>query len=244
MKENGQKKSQIKQNILLYLEKMNISEYKFYKESGITRGILQQPNGISEDNIARFLDYAPDINITWLLTGKGDMLKTNQTQTSDILSEGCPDECLDTRKATKMPSITQELNIESTTETRPRIPLEAAAGSLSLFTQSVTSADCEHLPVVTRLPKYDFTIMVKGDSMEPNFKSGDEVACRMVREGAYIQWGQPHIIDSYDGIVLKRIHDKGDQILCTSDNPNFGNFYIPKSDINHLALVVGLIRLF
>ena len=236
--------SPIKQRILEFANTLGISKRDFYLKIGVSRGTLESKTGITEDVLAKFIATYPDVSIQWIITGVGEMLKTNRTQTSDILSEGCPNECLDTHKVTKIPSITQGLNIESTTETRPRIPLEAAAGSLSLFTQSVTSADCEHLPVVTRLPKYDFTIMVKGDSMEPNFKSGDEVACRMVREGAYIQWGQPHIIDSYDGIVLKRIHDKGDQILCTSDNPNFGDFYIPKNDINHLALVVGLIRLF
>ena len=63
MQENKQEKSPIKQNILRYLAQKGVSAYEFYKESGVTRGILQQNNGISEDNIARFLAYAPDVNI-------------------------------------------------------------------------------------------------------------------------------------------------------------------------------------
>lgn len=39
---------------------------------------MQQNNGISEDNIARFLAYAPDVNVEWLITGNGDMLRTMQ----------------------------------------------------------------------------------------------------------------------------------------------------------------------
>ena len=57
MQENKQEKSLIKQNILLYLAKKDVTPYEFYKKSGVTRGILQQNNGISEDNIARFLAY-------------------------------------------------------------------------------------------------------------------------------------------------------------------------------------------
>lgn len=76
MQENKQEKSQIKRNISLYLHKKGVSDYEFYKKSGITRGILSQPNGISEDNISRFLAYAPDVNVVWLITGEGDMLKT------------------------------------------------------------------------------------------------------------------------------------------------------------------------
>lgn len=79
MKENKQEKSLIKQNILLYLASNGVSPYEFYKVSGVTRGILQQNNGISEDNIARFLAYANDVNTEWLLTGKGEMTKTNHS---------------------------------------------------------------------------------------------------------------------------------------------------------------------
>lgn len=80
--------------------------------------------------------------------------------------------------------------------------------------------------------------------MEPEFRSGDELACQMLRERAYIQWGRPYVIDSLDGVVLKRIHDAGDEILCTSDNPQYGDFKIPKNEINHLAIIVGMIRNF
>lgn len=78
MQEKRQEKSPIKQNILLYLAQKGVSPYEFYKESGVTRGILQQNNGISEDNIARFLAYAPDISVEWLITGRGEMLSTMQ----------------------------------------------------------------------------------------------------------------------------------------------------------------------
>ena len=101
MKEKQQEKSPIKQNILLYLENKGVTPYEFYKESGVTRGILQQNNGISEDNIARFLAYAPDVNIEWLLTSKGSMIKdgstdiqiSNDTTTSSMRHTSC--RCVD-----------------------------------------------------------------------------------------------------------------------------------------------------
>ncbi len=74
----------IKQKILQYLEYKGISKYKFYQETGITNGILSQSNGISEDNLLRFLSYYKDISAEWLLTGEGSMLKTdNPTEPSD-----------------------------------------------------------------------------------------------------------------------------------------------------------------
>lgn len=164
------------------------------------------------------------ISIAWVITGEGAMLNSCNSPTSyDI----------------KNLADSHKIN-----ETRPRIPFEAAAGSLSLVTQSVTEAQCEQIPIVPGFPAYDFTIIVKGDSMEPEFHSGDELACKILRQSSFIQWGRPYIVDCLDGVVLKRIHDAGDDILCTSDNKNYGDFKIPKREVNHLAIVVGMMRLF
>ena len=71
-----QENSIIKKNILQFIEYKGITAYKFYKETGISRGILSQNNGLSEENTLRFLAYFPEVNAEWLLTGNGEMLKT------------------------------------------------------------------------------------------------------------------------------------------------------------------------
>lgn len=75
-----QENSPIKKRILQVIEFKELSKYEFYKKSGITRGILDQNNGISEENITRFLEYMPDINTHWLLTGQGSMEHGKPTQ--------------------------------------------------------------------------------------------------------------------------------------------------------------------
>ena len=76
-----QKNSLIKQNILQYLDFIGITQYRFYQETGITRGILTQDNGMSEENTTKFLAYYTDVNPEWLLTGKGEMLKSKEPRT-------------------------------------------------------------------------------------------------------------------------------------------------------------------
>lgn len=70
-----QEKSLIKENILKVIEYKGITKYEFYKLTGITRGVLDQNNGMSESNIARFLAYYSEINPEWLIMGIGEMLK-------------------------------------------------------------------------------------------------------------------------------------------------------------------------
>lgn len=78
-----QKKSPIKENIIKYLEFRNITRYKFYQKSGITRGILDQETGISEENISKFLACYPEVDVNWLLTSEGQMIK-NLEESSNL----------------------------------------------------------------------------------------------------------------------------------------------------------------
>ncbi len=128
-------------------------------------------------------------------------------------------------------------------ETKPRIPYDAAAGTLTDTIEGVTKYQCEQLPVISAFPKYDFTIRVTGDSMEPDYHSGDEVACLRVDEKRYLQWGRVHVLDTTQGVVVKRIYDDGDRIRCKSNNPQYPDFSIPKDDIRSYNLVVGSLRL-
>ena len=74
MQEKRQESSRVKRNILRYLDSKGISQYQCYKDTGITRGVLGQSTGISEDNLIKFLDHYKDVSIEWLITGDGDML--------------------------------------------------------------------------------------------------------------------------------------------------------------------------
>ena len=218
MQEKEQKISPIKQRILKFAASLGCSKREFYSKIRVSRGTLESNTGITEDVMAKFIATYPEINPEWLLTGHGNMLKGDEIPENDEFNEEI--------------------------ETRPRIPLDASAGSLSIISAPLAEYECERMPLISRFPNYDFTIMVKGDSMEPEFHSGDEVACRLINEQSFIQWGRPHVLDTSQGVVLKRVYNRKDSILCRSDNKDYDDFEIPKEDIFRVALVVGSIRLY
>lgn len=127
--------------------------------------------------------------------------------------------------------------------TRPRIPYDVAAGTLTETVEGVAEYQCEQVPIIGVFPRYDFTIRIVGRSMEPEYFAGDEVACLRVNEKRFLQWGRVHVLDTTQGVVIKRIYDNGDYIVCKSFNPEFPDFSIPKEDIRSYNLVVGSIRL-
>lgn len=128
-------------------------------------------------------------------------------------------------------------------ETRPRIPYTAAAGSLTSAVEGITSDQCEQIPRINIFPEYDFTIIIKGDSMEPKYEGGDEVACKRIDSTSFIQWGKPHVLDTAQGILIKRVYDDGGKIRCVSYNSEYPDFSINKEEIYSMSLVVGLVRL-
>lgn len=225
MQEKQQEKSPIKQNILLYLANRGVTPYEFYKVSGVTRGILQQSNGISEDNIARFLAYAPDVNIEWLITGKGDMLKNDNVDSQRQIEP-----------AHHVP--------ENVQEGIPLIPLSAMAGAFTGDT-SVMEYECERY-VIPAFKGADFLIQVKGDSMQPTYYSGDLVACQRVPlNDLFFQWNKTYVLDTAQGPLIKRIRRGSDNehILIVSDNTEYEPFELSKSQFHGVALVRGLVRL-
>lgn len=64
---------------MYFIDFKGIKVSKFYSESGVSYGILTQKSKIAEDNIVKFLTKYPEVNSEWLLTGKGEMLKSTGT---------------------------------------------------------------------------------------------------------------------------------------------------------------------
>ena len=214
-----QEKSPIKQKILLFLAKKGITQYEFYQKTGITRGILGQNNGISEENISRFLAYYTEISPEWLLTGQGEML----------------------RQAESLPTATPAT---APSEGIPLIPIEAMAGFGTGEVQ-VLEYECDRY-VVPAFKDAEFLIQVKGSSMIPKYNSGDIVACKKLpMDQLFFQWNKVYVLDTNQGALIKRVKagSDNDHLLIISDNTNYEPFELDKKFIHSVAIVIGVIRL-
>jgi phage repressor protein C with HTH and peptisase S24 domain len=228
MQENEQEISLIKRNIMQYLDSVGITPYKFYKASGVARGTLSNFSGMSEDNIAKFLAYAPDVNPEWLLTGKGKMTKGDST-------------------AYRITEARDNISSEKQAVYNSYVPLvksEAVAG-MGGASFAIGEEDIQENYRVPDFQNIQFMIRVQGSSMYPKYTAGDIVACRILHEPSFIQWNKVHLIASHEqGILIKRLKQgsQNDRYLCISDNKEYDPFEIPVEEITGIALVVGVIR--
>ena len=162
-----------------------------------------------------------DIDANWLLTGEGEMLKSDNNT-----------------PAVAEPQIPSGI---------PVLPFDAFAG-IGTDVEGVSLDTIEERYVVPLFDgmKMDFMISVRGSSMYPKYNSGDVVACRMVQELLFVQWNKVYVLDTISqGVIIKRLKksDKEGFVICKSDNEQYEPFEIPMSDIRTIALVVGVIRL-
>lgn len=213
----------------IYLKLSEIREY-----NGLSKGAFADSVGIDRSQYSKIENgkLTPTVNqlmeissiykvsLDWLIAGKGEMQKKHE----------------DPIHVMKGPAI------KKTEETRPRIPMDAAAGSLSVALDGVTLNQCEQLPIIKAFSRYDFTIFARGNSMSPEYQSGDELACIYIKNTSFVQWGRVHVLDTTQGIIVKRIFDAGESILCKSDNDQYSEFNIHKSELYNIALVIGMIR--
>lgn len=229
MKEKQQEKSPIKQNILLYLENKGVTPYEFYKESGVTRGILQQNNGISEDNIARFLAYAPDVNIEWLLTSKGSMIKDGST---DI-------QISNDTTTSSMPTTSMNPGIGT-----PYYDVDFIGGFDEVFNSQVNIPAT--IIVIRGFEKASLWCNVTGHSMEPKINHGDIIALHQCTLND-IQYGEIYavVLDTIRTIKILRRSPNPDKLRFIPINTNdYDEQEFDKSRIINVFEVIGSISKF
>lgn len=213
--------SSIVERLKHFIEKQGITEMEFCEAIDMPYVFYTEMKGaIPEKHLKNIIAKYPDLSIAWLIAGEGSMLKS-ENNSSTIAS-------------------TKEEGIKIT---KPRIPYAASAGSLTSAVDGITEAECEQIPVITAFPSYDFTMFVKGDSMYPNYEGGDEIACKRIDSTSFIQWGKVHVLDTAQGIVIKRVYDADGNIRCSSYNKEYPDFTISKEEVYSMSLVVGMLRL-
>lgn len=193
----------------------------FEKQIEASNGYINSiSKSIGLDKINKILEKFPNLNIEWLLTGKGKMIKK------------------------EVPLFTAKEN----TMGIPLLPFDTFAGIGESGIKGANFDTIEDRYVIPLFDgiKIDFMISVRGSSMYPKYSSGDVVACRLVTEVLFLQWNKVYVIDTISqGVIMKRLK-KGksdDTLVCKSDNESYGEFEIPKTDIRNIALVVGVVRL-
>ncbi len=88
-------------------------------------------------------------------------------------------------------------------------------------------------------------VRVSGDSMAPVIMDGDFVAVREVSNLNQIYWGQIYIVqlDDYRLVKYVRRHTDPNMVVLRSENPNYDDMDVRRSDIHEMLLVQHVLHL-
>lgn len=226
-----------KDRLLHYLQYKGLDRGSFYKQTGITRGLLDSDKlkaSVKDTDLAKILATYKDLNIEWLLTGKGDKIKQEEKQ-----------------KVREINTIYNPKTAEKQIDNQIvyLYDIEATAGLKSLLeNKNQNIIDTIRIP---NLPKCDGAVHVVGDSMYPILKSGDIVLYKEVHDiKCGIFWGEMYLlsvaVDDEEYITVKYLQksDINDTFVkLVSHNPHHNPKDIPISSIRALALIKASIRL-
>ncbi len=239
-----QNNSTIKERILQYLEFKGVTQYEFYKETGVSRGTLANKSGLSEDNTAKFIDYAKDVNVEWLFLNKGKMLRENLTEY--VKEEKSPYKKGKNLRNDKMPEV---VTVDSHGHQNiVLVPYKAAAGYLlgyddRRFLQKLPTFN---LPMLTNGTFRMFE--VHGHSMINTLHSGSYVIgefCENWEEE--VKDNQIYVVVSReDGIVVKRVLNRinkyGSLYLKSDNRKEYPSYSLEIKEVQEIWKVkMGLI---
>ena len=88
-------------------------------------------------------------------------------------------------------------------------------------------------------------VRVSGDSMAPVIMDGDFIAVREMSNPDQIYWGQIYVVQLDDFRLVKyvRRHSDPNMVVLRSENPNYDDMDVRRSDIHGMLLVQHVLHL-
>lgn len=231
----------VKERLKEYLIHKNLRINYFEKSIGASNSFVNNIRvSISPDKLENIANIYKDLNITWLLTGEGEMIKMEGRSLEENFSV---QESVSKYQSNEL----IEKTYNGSTPVRV-VTTKARAGWSDAYYSEEYLAD---MPLITIETDENYkgeylAFEVDGDSMEPEYFPGDIVICRMVKRDL---WQYKLHYDQYDfviahsihGIMLKEIvnHDtETGMITCHSINPDHADFTINLREVAYLYNVV------
>lgn len=254
----------IKDRLIQYIESISINKRQFERRTGLANGYINNMKSLGNSSIEKIKSAFPDLNMSWLLTGEGDMLRPQQerqvklpadtanVQQRNYNSPGATmfatnvHQTYNTEPTTKQ---TRPFGIKTaTTNVRPLIPMSMyKQPNLDVYEILVEKHKdgVELVPYFPGFSDYQLYMEVQDEAMLPDFKVGDRVALSAMAKNTYILNGNIYAIDTINhGLFIRILIDRESHYECQSTNnqARYVTFRVPKSDVLRIYRVMGLIR--
>ncbi|MGQ1934979.1 S24 family peptidase [Ornithobacterium rhinotracheale] len=223
------------------IESKGLSNSTFEQAANLSNGYiskqLKRNADLGEGIMNKILDNCPEISAEWLLTGRGEMLKSENENADNgvIIHKG-------TRK-------TKDRILDFAQEV-PLYDMEATAGLKELLRHGKTAQMLDTIKI-PNIPLCDGAITITGDSMYPLLKSGDIIMYKEIPvELQSIFFGEMYLlgvrIDETEEMITVKYVQKSDiseeYVKLVSQNQHHQPKEVRLADVTAMAMVKVSIR--
>lgn len=228
----------VKDRLKLFCKESGMPISVFEKSINVSNGYINSiSKGLGIDILNTIIEKYSNLNIEWVLSGKGNMLKTSH-EDSKLSS-------LEVVTSHKPKYIEKKEDVQDI----PLFNFKASAGIKEILGPSSNDFLIDTIRIPD-MPKCDGAIKIMGDSMMPKLKPGDIIMYKeMPLNIQDLFYGEMYLVSyEIDGdyyVVVKYIRksEKGEPFIkLVSENPEHASKDIEFGRINALALIKGYIN--
>jgi hypothetical protein len=241
-------KSTVKERLIAFISYLSMSKNAFENACGLsTRYVSNISTSVSPDKLKRISLKFPELNVEWLLTGQGEMLREiNSTSTiqGDITVNGNHNSHIG-HGAIHCEGCGRELDTRSNELVYPIVPTEVIkAPDVNIAEWLEENLDqCKKIDLHKLIGKISHVQPMTSRAMEPRIPEGALLFMREVNS-----WDEALLDGSVYGVdvnkphmIVRKVYDEGEFIRCEPVNPEFGAVRVPKSKVMNLYKIrVGL----
>lgn len=164
--------------LITFIESKRMTRREFQDSIGVSISYVHNMSGsIRQPILSRIEETYPELNIDWLVSGKGEMINDRKKRViNQIKSDN---------------EVAAMIGIESMI---PLLPTSAMAGKLTDFSDGIDERSCELM--IPPIRDAELAITVTGDSMSPEYPSGSKIILKKINESAFIDWGRTYVLDT------------------------------------------------
>nr|DAI09005.1 MAG TPA: putative transcriptional regulator [Caudoviricetes sp.] len=230
----------IKDRVLYLAENKEISKQDFFRKTGLKYSNFtgkSKESDLTSKSVAEILLKYPDVSPEWLLTGNGEMLKSEgateviKTPRVEVIAP------IKVEGRSLMPKVIVLKDEDVEEERIPLVPVMAQAGYLQGY---------DDPQYIKELPMYNLPGMrngtfrifqVEGLSMYPTLQSGSYVVGQFVEDWEHISDNRIYVVVSTEGVIVKRVLnriEKYGSLYCKSDNRVFPHINVKLKDVKEI----------
>ena len=242
----------VKERLIAFIKSIRFTQKEFCESIGVCRSYVSTiRQSLAPEKLAAISAQYPELNIEWLLTGKGEMLNSDKSVSGGVvvtnnghINGNNNMNVTHTRSSSSAEQSDEDVPM-SEVEEIPVVPRKLYNETNVDVLEYVNEHNVNTSPSVLQFPSFDIWWYVYTDSMQCEYMPGDKLALRAYLKGfEKIRNGRDYVIQTnLNGMTLCRLTRCDGGYIASYENKKYSDDFIPEEDVVNIFKIMGLLRI-